>query len=187
MFRMIPILILLAACGSTGPTRYSVVVPPVEERIAVPISSLEVREAELPLYAELEEIFVQTPEGGMISDTGVLWADDPRRSVTQGLAGALAQMTTARVAAEPWPLEELPEAQLEVRFDRLLARTDGVFEMSGHFFVAHEDGTDRAGRFELAVPYPPDGGAEAIADAKGVALAQLAGLIAREGLRGGGA
>ncbi len=175
--------LLLAACSSTeGPLRFPVTVPDATDRIGVSFRAIEVREAALPLYAELEEIYVQGADGALHSDTEILWADTPRRTVTQGLVGALSRLTTARVAAEPWPLQDLPDARLEVRFDQLLAQADGAFLAAGQYYVAAlEGGRDRSGSFTVSVPYDPTGPG-AIAAAKGVAIDRIARQIARDGL-----
>ena len=182
--RYILILLLLAACG-TDPVRYAVPVPQTEGQVAVNVASLEVRDVTLPLYAELEEIFVQQEDGGLVSDTSVLWADDPQRGVTQGLASTLASLTTARVAAEPWPLEDLPDARLDVRFDAMLARADGQFAVAGQYFIARAAGSDRTGRFAILVPYEL-GSTTSIAQARGRAMDALARQIAREALGAAG-
>ena len=187
MLRLAPlVLLLLAACSTAGPARYAVPLPPIEERIPVNVRSLEVRDAQLPLYAELEEIYVESEEGALLSDTEVLWADDPRRTITQGLALALARMTTARVAAEPWPLDDFPDARLDVRLETVLAGADGVFRLSGQYFVSREEGGGSAEQFAIAVPYVP-GSVNAIAAAQGAAIAELARTIARGALSGRGA
>ena len=182
--RYILILLVLSACGA-DPVRYRVPVPQVQGRAAVDVGSLEVRDVTLPLYAALEEIFVEQEDGGLVSDTSVLWADDPQRGVTQALASTLADLTTAQVAAEPWPLEELPEARLEVRLDTMLARADGQFSIAGQYFVARATGSGRAGRFAIQVPYEP-GSIVSIAAARGRAIDQLARQIAREALGAAG-
>lgn len=181
--RYILLFLVLAACGGE-PVRYAVPVPQAQGRVAVNVGTLEVRDATLPLYAGLEEIFTEQEDGGLVSDTSVLWADDPQRGITQGLASALASLTTARVAAEPWPLEDLPDARLEVRFDTLLARADGQLSMSGQYFVARPD-ADRSGRFAILVPYQP-GSIVSIARAQGRAIDLLARQIAREALGAAG-
>ncbi len=182
--RYLMVFLLLAACGDAA-VRYAVPVPRAEGRAGVNVRSLEVRDAALPLYAGLEEIFVQQEDGGLISDTDTLWADDPQRGVTQGLASTLADMTTARVAAAPWPLEDLPDARLEVRFDTMVARADGQYVMAGQYFLARATGTDRTGRFAISVPYQP-GSMTAIARAQGQGIDRLARQIAREALGAAG-
>ncbi|MBM9593449.1 PqiC family protein [Roseitranquillus sediminis] len=186
MFRLAPLLILLAACSSTlGPVRYEMPLPPPGERVPVNVGALEVRDAQLPLYAELEEIYTEGEGGALVSDTDVLWADDPRRAVTQGLALALARMTTAQVATEPWPLSDLPDARLDVRLDRVLAGADGVFRLSGQYFLSRDTGAERSDLFDIRVPYEV-GSTQAVAAAKGAAVAELARSIARDALGGRG-
>jgi uncharacterized lipoprotein YmbA len=182
--RYVMIFILLAACGAE-PVRYAVPLPPATGRVGVNVRSLEVRDATLPLYAGLEEIHVELADGGIVADTSTLWADDPQRGLTQGLASRLAGLTTARVAAEPWPLEDLPDARLEVRVGTLLAGADGQLYLSGQYFVARAEGADRAGRFAFAVPYQP-GNVSSIAVAQGRAIDLLARQIAREALGAAG-
>ena len=182
--RYILILFFLVACGA-DPIRYVVPVPQAQGRVAVDVGSVEVRDVTLPLYAGLEEIYLEQEDGGLVSDTSVLWADDPQRGVTQGLASTLADLTTAQVAAEPWPLEDLPEARLEVRFDTLLARADGQYSMAGQYFVARAEGRGRSGRFFIEVPYE-EGSVTSIAAAQGRAMDLLARQIAREALGAAG-
>jgi uncharacterized protein len=181
--RYILLLLALAACGP-DPVRYAVPLPTPERRAPVVVSTLEVRDVTLPLYAALEEIYTEREDGGLVSDTRTLWADDPQRGVTQALATALSRLTTARVAASPWPLDGLPEARLEVRLETMVARADGQFAMSGQYFVARPD-SDRAGRFSIQVPYQP-GSVPSAASAQGRAIDLLARQIAREALGAAG-
>jgi hypothetical protein len=67
--------------------------------------------------------------------------------------------------------------------DQLLAGADGVFRAAGQYFVASfEGGRDRSGFFRLSAPYDPEGGASAIAQARGQVIVQLARLIAKDSL-----
>lgn len=182
--RYILVFLVLCACGS-NPVRYAVPVPAAQGRVAVNVRSLEVRDTTLPLYAGSEEIYTEQEDGGLVSSTKTLWADDPQRGVTQALASALADLTTAQVAVEPWPLENLPDARLEVRLTTMLARADGQFTMSGQYFVGRATGSDRAGRFAIQVPYLPDNPLS-IAQAQGRAIDMLARQIARESLGAAG-
>lgn len=175
-------LALLAGCGA-DPVRYAS--PPVASgnRIPVSVGQLEVREVSLPAYARTEEIWRETPGGALEADTSVLWADDPARGVTQELSGHLAALTGARVAAEPWPFEDLPQARLVVRVDEMLAGADGRFRLSGQYFVARlSAGRDTAGTFRVSAPIPPESGVPGIAAARAAAVRDLARLIAARGL-----
>lgn len=175
-------MFFLAACGSP-PVRVDL--PPVAEtsKVAIGVGAVEVREVTLPLYASQEAIYIETPSGDLVSHPNLLWADDPRRSFTEGLATALAAHTRARVAAEPWPFYEPPDARVEVRFSRALASRDGQYRVSGQYYVSSPDGTrpDVARRFTLAVPFAAEN-AVSLATAKAGAIDALALQIARDGL-----
>lgn len=186
MLRLISLAALtaLAACSAT-PDRFAVPAAPVEARSErISYRSVEVRQVSLPTYAASEEIYVRSPEGALAS-SGLLWADEPTRAVTQELARYLTQLTGAQVAAEPWPFYEPAQARVEVRVEEMLAEGDQVFVMSGQYFVAPESSgrRDRSGLFRLSAPIGADGGALAIAAARGEVVRDLARTIAREALR----
>ncbi len=173
---------LLVACGGQA-LRYDLPASRAEGRIPVSVGSVEVRDVSLPLYAGQEVIFFEGPNGALASDSNLLWADDPQRSFTEGLALSLAAQTRARVAAEPWPFFERPDARLDVRIARALPGRDGIYRLSGQYFVASTDGARRevARRFDLSAPY--DGANMAsIAAAKARLIDALAAEIAREAL-----
>ncbi|MFV0335674.1 MAG: membrane integrity-associated transporter subunit PqiC [Tropicimonas sp.] len=178
---LVPLLTALAACGQS-PSRYAS--PPVAsgERISIGLSQLEIREVTLPAYAQSEEIWHETEEGGLESNTDVLWADTPARGVTMELTQHLAALSSARVAAEPWPFEELPQARLVVRLQDMVARKDGRFHLAGQYYVVRlSAGSDRSGTFDISAPIAPEGGAAAVAAARAAAVRDLARLIADRG------
>ncbi len=180
----VAVLLALSACGSDPEIRYDVAQVPPGASVGVPVRTVEVREVSLPLYASLETISVEEVGGRLVTDDSLLWADDPRRQITQALSVALAGITRAQVAAEPWPFSDPADARIEVRFTRALAGADGVFRLAGQYFVASPfgDRRDVARGFEVAVPYVA-GDVGSIARAKGRAIDDLAQLIARDGLR----
>lgn len=170
-----------AACTDST-LRYDVPAPAPMERQAVNVRSVEVREVSLPLYAGLEAITVADETGALVSNPDVLWADDPVRTFTQGLASALDQQTTATVAAEPWPLSEDPDLRLDVRVASALAGADGQYRLAGQYFAAAPFGDgapDRSGRFDISVPFAP-GDTGSIARAQGQAIEELARTVARQ-------
>lgn len=176
-------LVLLGACGGE-PLRFDL--PPTAgpaERIPVSVGSVEVRDVSLPLYASQEPIFVEGPDGALTSDSSLLWADDPVRGFTEGLAFSLAAQTRARVAAEPWPFYDRPQVRVDVRVSRALPGRDGIYRLSGQYFVAATQGTARevARRFDLAAPFV-ELSAVSIAAAKAQLIDELAARIARDGL-----
>lgn len=175
--------LILGGCAADPQLRLPVPTVPTAARVPISVGSVEVREVSLPLYAGQETVFLETAGGAVVGSELVLWADDPTRAFTEGLAVALAAMTRARVAAEPWPFFENPAARVEVRMTRALAGSDGQFRISGQYFVASGDGTRRdvARRFDIAVPY--DGANQgSIGAAKGRAIDALARRIASDGL-----
>jgi hypothetical protein len=176
-------LLLLAACAAE-PLRLAVPPVPPTARVPIGFATVEVIEASLPAYAEGEEIFVQT---GLALERagGAVWADDPTRAFTLDLARALGETSGARVVPEPWPFEEPPEAQLDVRVSDIVADASGAFVLRGQYFAAARDGSgrDRARAFRVAVPLALDAGPAAIAAARGQATVALAQEIAAEGLR----
>ncbi|MBJ3761160.1 membrane integrity-associated transporter subunit PqiC [Maribius pontilimi] len=175
-------LVLLAACGA-DPLRYDLPAIPETGQIPVSFASVEVRDVSLPTYAGQEVIFFQDETGALVSDDALLWADDPERAFTEGLALSLATLTRARVAAEPWPFYDNADARVEVRFSRALPENTGQYRIAGQYFVASTDGTRRetARRFDLSAPYTV-ASAAGIAAAKAQVINELARLIARNGL-----
>lgn len=173
----------LAACGGT-PDLYPVETPQVTQKIGIGFRAVEVRDVSLPTYAAADEIAVLDANGKLVTQSDVLWADSPERAVALELARHLARLSGARVASEPWPFEAFPDARLEVRFESLVAGIDGQFRTSGQYFVGVTDGgRERSGLFDFSVPYDPAGGPQAIAQARGKAILDLATYIARNGLR----
>ncbi|SHI32812.1 PqiC family protein [Wenxinia saemankumensis] len=178
------LLLLLAACGDPA-LRYAVPQVTPAERVSIGFSSVEVRDVELPLYAQSEEIYVEDETGALVSSTDLLWADDPSRASTLELARALSSLTGVVVAPEPWPFDLFPAARVEVRVEEFVASRAGAFRLSGQYFIAalDESGRDRARLFELSAPLPAEAGPAEIAAARAAAMAQLAETIARDGLR----
>ncbi|MGA9410978.1 MAG: ABC-type transport auxiliary lipoprotein family protein [Roseobacter sp.] len=174
---------MLAACGRSS-DRYAVEPPQVTQTQRIAFGAVEVREVSLPAYAASDEISVQTADGRLVSDGGVLWADTPNRAVSLEISRNLAQITGARVASNPWPFEALPDARVDLRFERLVAGEDGQFRASGQYFVAVTDGRrERSGLFNLAVPFDPAAGPGAIAAARAQIILDLSSYLARNGLR----
>ncbi len=105
------------------------------------------------------------------------------RGFTEGLAFSLAAQTRARVAAEPWPFYDRPQVRVDVRVSRALPGRDGIYRLSGQYFVAATQGMARevARRFDLAAPFV-ELSAVSIAAAKAQLIDELAARIARDGL-----
>ena len=176
---------LVTACSSSEPTlRYAVPTVDAGARIGVSVSTVEVRAITLPSYASDEEIFIETAEGALVSNPDLLWADEPSRAMSLNLSRTLSEITRARVAGEPWPFEERPNAQIDVRVEEMVAGNTGEFRLSGQYFVTSPSGEGRehSHRFEITTPYSTEGGAQSIALARATAVRDLAREIANEGL-----
>lgn len=177
--------LLLPGCSAFSTTlRYPVPVVQPAEKVSIRFRSVEVREVSLPEYAQLSEIGSQNPDGAIITDKSLLWADNPVRSVTLELARNLGLITGATVASEPWPFDDFPGARVEVRIEEMLTDRENRFRLTGQYFVATTGGgLNRSRLFQLAVPITGDGTPAEIAAARGKIISDLAVLIARDGLR----
>ncbi len=186
---LIPLALIVSACG--GPDiRIAVPTVVTQERVSISYRSVEVRDITLPTYAEAEDIFIETANGTVTASENI-WADDPRRAATLEFSRALRTITGARVASEPWPFQDYADATVEIRIETFVASVRGEFRVTGQYFVAPERGlgADRAGDFGLVVALSTDANGTpslapaSIATARAAAMADLAELIAREGLR----
>ncbi|WP_299302179.1 ABC-type transport auxiliary lipoprotein family protein [uncultured Litoreibacter sp.] len=172
----------LGACGGDA-DRYTAAPPAVTETIRIGFGSVEIRDVTLPSYAAADEITLEGEGGVLKSSTSVLWADAPERAIALDMTRNLSKLTSARIASDPWPFEAFPDARLEIRFEELLAGSDGIFRASGQYFVAVEEGRERSGLFEQSAPFDLEGGPAAIAAARGQVVLDLAKFIARNGLK----
>jgi uncharacterized protein len=167
----------LAACGAGDGARYLIDAPAGAETSAARVSvrTVELRDVSLPSHASGSEILVRDETGALRPLGDAVWADDPERAVTGTLAKLLDDRSTATVAAEPWPLFDGPSARLEVRIDKMLATSTGVFEITGQAAVSAAEGRarERVERFEIVVPLT-DVTAAAVTEAQGRALSALA-------------
>lgn len=167
---------LLAACGGNEDL-YLIGTETTANELRVSTRSIEVKEVTLPAYAAASEIAFQTEEGALKTVKGALWAEEPRAAVTRIIAEHLDTGTSANAAAEPWPLLDGPDTTVTVRIDRMVARADQQFELSGQFATSSMNGRDRLRRFSILQPLSGSSPG-AIATASGAALAQLSRDIA---------
>lgn len=176
---------LLAGCSGFGTElRYPVPAVAPAEKVSIRFRTVEVRQVSLPEYAELSEMSTRTAEGAIETQKNLLWADDPVRAVTLELARNLGLITGATVASEPWPFETFADARLEVRIEEMLTDQAGNYRLSGQYFVAANSGAvNRSRLFSLSVPLQGEPGPATMAAARGQIIADLALLIAKDGLR----
>ncbi|KGJ03375.1 hypothetical protein SAMN04487972_12242 [Paracoccus halophilus] len=172
---------LLGACSNGESTARYLIDPPIGgERVANRLGTAELMDVSLPEYAASDEVAWQTGDGAVRSNTGQLWADNPQRAFTQTLARAISDISGATVIAEPWPLAEPPRRRLQVRVEKALAQADGIYRLSGRYFVADDaaGGANQARSFDISVPLAGDGDPAEIARAQSQAIAWLARQIA---------
>ncbi|MDO5369830.1 membrane integrity-associated transporter subunit PqiC [Paracoccus sp. (in: a-proteobacteria)] len=186
-------LAALAGCSNPEKTARFLIDPPTPAmRVANNLGTAELADVSLPEYAGNGEIAWQTADGAVRSNPRNLWADVPERAFTLTLARAISDMSGATVIAEPWPLAEPPRRRLLVRVEKALAQLDGVYRLSGRYYVSQDSagGTNHARNFDIAVPIPgaqpasgrnPPAAPAAIAAAQNAAIAQLAAQIATLG------
>ncbi|GLS85163.1 lipoprotein [Cypionkella aquatica] len=174
---MLSVLIGLTACGDKK-ARFLISPPETTAQARLRVASIEVRDVSLPAYASASEIVVEDATGALRPVPKAIWADDPARGVTGALARSLGAASTSTVAAEPWPLNDAPQARLQVRIDQMIAKFDGGFQLEGQFAISSTQGavSDSLSRFEISVPMA-DLTPASVAAATGVALDQLAAKI----------
>lgn len=180
---LVPLFLVLVACGAPS-ERYLVTPPQAAQSQRIAFRAVEIRDISLPAYAADDEIVLRAADGRLESDGSQLWGDTPARAIALELSRHLAQISGARVASNPWPFEALPDARLDLRFESLVAGTDGVYRATGQFFVAvAENGRERSGLFDLSAAFDLEGGPSAIATARGQLILALAEELARRALR----
>lgn len=173
-------LTLLGACSDPEDTGRYLIEPPMGgAQFPNRLGTAELKDVSLPDYASDQEIMWQTSDGAIRSSPDNLWADGPQRSFTITLAQKISEMSGATVIGEPWPLAEPPRRVLEVRVDRALAQSNGVYRLAGRYFVSDENsgGTNHARSFDISVPMA-ESEPSAIALAASQAISQLAAQIA---------
>lgn len=167
-------LLGLAGCSDPEDTaRYLIDPPMIGEPVPDRLGSAELRDVSLPEYASSQEVAFQTGDGAVRSSPESLWADSPQRAFTLALARAISDASGATVIGEPWPLAEPPRRVLEVRVERALAQANGIYRLSGRYFVSDEGSgaANHARSFDIAVPLDAGGpGASAAAASKAIAL-----------------
>lgn len=170
---------VLAACASPEPLRYAVdpVAAPTE-RVRVSADTVSIAEVSLPAYAKETGLFVEGEGGALRAIPGADWGDEPERAMANTLVDTLAGLTGADVAAEPWPLGGVPEAEVRVRVAEMVAGADGV-TMSGYFSIRRDRARDRntIERFSLDAPLASPAPADVV-DAHTAVWRDLARVIA---------
>lgn len=172
----------LAACSLTGKESAMFLIDPSAQADTLPdrLGRIEVREVRLPQYATGQEIVRQGADGALRRNPATLWADEPARGLTRALVRQVSGASGATALAEPWPLATPPDRRLEVRIDRIFAGGDGLFHLSGQYFIAPlaDGGRDIVRGFDLAEPITGPGAGD-LAAAQARAVQALARQIAQ--------
>lgn len=171
---------LLIACSGSTP-RLDMAHISSELRLRAAVSTAIIRTVSLPTYAAAEELSIETDDGLISADNGILWADDPARAVTLALAHQIGDITRAKVGPDPWPFVGLPDVAVDVRVTRMITGVDGMFDFEGQFFVGG-DGIDypsstNSFAYQMPVTTATPAG---IAQAQARALLALSEKIARK-------
>ncbi|RMC35539.1 PqiC family protein [Paracoccus alkanivorans] len=177
---LLGVLLSLAACSNPEKTgRFLIDPPAVQAQVPNRLGTAELKDVSLPEYAADQEVMWQTEDGAVRSNPDNLWADSPQRGFTMALAREISNVSGATVIGEPWPLAEPPQRVLEVRVEKALAQADGIYRLSGRYFVSEESGggTNHARSFDISVPMSSNQ-PSAIARAMSQAISQLAQQIA---------
>lgn len=174
----LPLVLALAACGT--PPAYEMQTSASATRATTAARTIMVREVSMPDYATDDAMAQQDGSGAVTILRRVRWADLQPRAVTLALSRQLNDTLTATVAPEPWPLSGLPDGEVDVRIERILAGSDNVFRLNGVYYVRAEGVNLGAPsrNFAIAVPMTGTGPAD-IAAAQSEAITRLAQDIAR--------
>lgn len=170
----------LAACSNPEKTgRYLIDPPATGAKVPNRIGTAELLDVSLPEYASDQEVMWQSADGAVRSNPKNLWADSPQRGFTTALAREISTVSGATVIEEPWPLAEPPKRRVQVRVEKALAQSNGVYRLTGRYFVSDDGngGVNHARSFDISVPLASDQPA-AIAPALSQAISQLAQQIA---------
>jgi uncharacterized lipoprotein YmbA len=129
---------LLPACGETV---YFAPPPAASElRVNARADDVSIVDVSMPEYAINQEIPIQQPDGGLLTDTDRLWADLPDRALIGSLVRHLNVITDAQVAAEPWPLAGFPDAEISIFVEDMIIQADGTIRFTGTYAIGFEDG-----------------------------------------------
>lgn len=145
------------------------------------VSSTMVRTVSLPIYASVEEIATETQTGLITINEDVLWADSPERAVTLVLTRTLSDILNIDVGPEPWPFIGLPDVSVDIRVEKIIAGADGIFRLSGQYFVGGDAIDFRRTTQTFDIEKQMTGQSlQSVAAAQAAALLTLSELIARD-------
>lgn len=149
----------LSACGSGPPPKLyvldaSTVRAPTDDTLTTSLAALGISQVTLPGYASDSRIAMNRGDGQVVLLDSQRWAEEPEDAITRLLAERLRVRATATVLIEPWPRDYVPEARVEVVFDRLLSEPGGGAHLVGQIKLLSGNGRSllRSVPFDLRVP-----------------------------------
>lgn len=134
---------MLSACGSGPPARLYLLEPildPEASRAVDNVSDIGVAMISLPSYASDQKIASRGTAYQITQTDRHRWAEEPEEAITRVFADRLRYVSKANVVIEPWPRGYVPQARVEVDFDKLLRENTGGVEMSGQIRIIAGDG-----------------------------------------------
>lgn len=149
----------LSACGSGPPPKLyvldaSTVRAPTDDTLTTSLAALGISQVTVPGYASDSRIAMNRGDGQVVLLDSQRWAEEPEDAITRLLAERLRVRATATVLIEPWPRDYVPEARIEVVFDRLLGQLDGGAHLVGQIKLLSGNGRSllQSVPFDLRVP-----------------------------------
>lgn len=133
----------------------------------------------LPTYLNRKELLYRSADGEVVALPAARWAEPLADGVARALAHYLGCQAHIAVAGYyPWPQPAGPHARLTLKFSRLDAAADGLFQIVAHWTLRLPDGSRRSGVIETDdVPWQI-GAAEPLVTAHNQALKALAASLA---------
>ena len=135
----------LVACGGGPAPRLYLLDPDIADAGILPPRTLDrigIAVVSLPGYARDARVASREAGNRIVVDDGHRWAEDPDEAITRALAERLRAHAGATVLIEPWPRNFVPDARVEVAFDRLLREPSGGVDAAGQIRLLSEDGRD---------------------------------------------
>ena len=177
---------MLAGCVG-DPPRFAVEPVASSAKINTPARTIAVVNVSLPAYAQETKIIIADEAGALMPLPNADWADEPERAMTFALVRHLSDITGAKVAADPWPLGGMPDAEVRVRVEQMVAAASGTMTLSGQFTIRRDEAEsgNRIEQFAINVPAASVAPSD-IVRAHDAAWASLAELVARS-IAGSGA
>ncbi|EFL87686.1 conserved hypothetical protein [Ahrensia sp. R2A130] len=125
----------LVGCVNEPSPRFSVDTVLSTMKVTPRSRTIAVDKVTLPSYAKETNLFMRNAAGALVPVPQADWADDPERALSLTLVRNLTEITGAKVALDPWPLDGEPEADLRVEVEEMIVNANRVMTLSGQYAV----------------------------------------------------